>query len=315
MQQLAAQVMNYGLPFVFLNVLLDQLGLPIPAFPTLIVAGALVANGDLSGPQLLIVAFIASLLADTVWYLMGRRHGYRILKTLCRISLSQDSCVRQTETVFKRWGMPSLLVAKFIPGFSTVAPPIAGATRARLVSFLLYSGAGALVWAGTGISVGMIFHNAIDRIVAFLSSQGTWTVVILGAALLLFITIKWWQRRRFYEVLRMARISVNELHRLMDEGQSPFILEVRSHALQNLDLRHIPGAIFFEISELDQKLSELPTDREIILYCSMCLDEMSVIRVVRLLIDKGFTRVRMLEGGFDAWITAGFKVEDEQRPT
>ncbi len=315
MEQLAAQVMIYGLPFVFLNVLLEQLGLPIPSVPTLIVAGALVANGDLSGPKLLIVAFIASLLADTVWYLMGRRHGYRILKTLCRISLSPDSCVRQTETVFKRWGMPSLLVAKFIPGFSTVAPPIAGAMRTRFVLFLLYNGAGTLVWAGTGIGVGMIFHNAIDYIASFLVSLGTRTLVILGGALLLFITIKWWQRRRFYKSLRMARISVNELHRLMDEGQSPVILDVRSHAPLNLDPRNIPGAIFFEISELDQKLSELPTDREIILYCSMCLDEMSVIRVARLLIDKGFTRVRILEGGFDAWITAGFKVEDEQRPT
>lgn len=314
MQQLAAQVMHYGLPFIFFNVLLDQIGLPIPALPTLIVAGALVANGDLSGPQLLIVALIASLLADTVWYLMGRHHGYHILKTLCRISLSPDSCVRQTKTIFERWGMPSLLVAKFIPGFSTVAPPIAGAIRARLVPFLFYSGAGALVWAGMGIGVGMIFHNAIDRIVAFLASLGTRTLVILGGTLLLFIIIKWWQRRRFYKSLCMARISVNELHRVMDEGQTPVVLDVRSHAARNLDPRHIPGAMLFEISELDQKLSELPTDREIIFYYTYS-DEVSAAYVARLLIDKGFTRVRLLEGGFDAWVAAGFKVEDEQRPT
>lgn len=315
MEQLAAQVMNYGLPFVFLNVLLDQIGLPIPALPTLIVAGALVANGNLSVLQLLIVSLSASLLADSVWYLMGRHYGYRILKTLCQISLSPDSCVRQTEAVFERWGMPSLLVAKFIPGFSTVAPTIAGAMRTRVVLFLLYNGAGVLVWAGTGIGVGMIFHNAIDYIASFLTSLGPRALVILGAALLLFITIKWWERRRFYKSLRMARISVNELHRLMDAGQSPVILDVGSHAPLNLDPRHIPGAIFFEISDLEQKHLEITTDREIILYCSMCLDEMSVIRVARLLIDKGFTRVRILEGGFDAWITAGFKVEDEQRPT
>ncbi len=314
MEQLAAQVMHYGLPFVFLNVLLDQLGLPIPALPTLIVAGALVANGDLSGPQLLIVVLSASLLADSVWYLMGRHYGYRILKTLCRISLSPGSCVRQTETVFNRWGMPSLLAAKFIPGFSTVAPPIAGAMRTGVVLFLLYNGAGTLVWAGTGIGVGMIFHNTIDYIASFLTSLGTRALVILGAALLLFITIKWWKRRRIYKSLHMARISVNELHRLMDERQSLVILDVRSHAARNLDPRHIPGAILFEISELDQKLSELPTDREIIL-CYTYPDEVSVARAARLLNDKGFTRVRPLEGGFDAWVAAGFKVEDEQRPT
>lgn len=193
MQNLAAEVMNYGLSFVFLNVvLLDQIGLPIPALPTLIVAGAIVANGNLSGSQLILVSLFPSLIADSVWYLMGRHYGYRILKTICQISLSPDSCVRQTETAFERWGMPSLLVAKFIPGFSMVAPPIAGAMRTRVAPFFLYNGAGAFIWAVTGIGVGMVFHNAIDRILAFLANQGTWTLVILGVILLFFTTIKWW---------------------------------------------------------------------------------------------------------------------------
>lgn len=204
--------------------------------------------------------------------------------------------------------MPSLLVAKFIPGFSMVAPPIAGAMRTRVVLFLLYNGAGALIWAGAGIGMGMIFHNAIDRVVAFLAPQGTWTLVILGVILLFFITIKWWQRRRFYKSFRMARISARELHQLMDEGRKPVILDVRSNVARNLDPRHIPGAIILEISELDQKLSQLPTNREVILYCT-CPNEASAARVATLLINKGFTQVRPLEGGFDAWVVAGFEIE------
>src|SRR6266536_5549645 len=154
MQQLALYVAKYGLSLIFVNVLLEQLGLPIPAIPVLLVAGALAVEKDLSAPRVLLVAVLASLLADASWFLLGRRYGFRILKTLCRVSLSPDSCVRQTTSIFEKWGMPSLVVAKFVPGFSTVAPPLAGAIRARLLPFLLYDGAGALVWAGAGVAAG-----------------------------------------------------------------------------------------------------------------------------------------------------------------
>src|SRR5206468_4473986 len=179
------------------------------------VAGALAMDRDRSAWRILVVAIGASLLADAVWFLLARSQRHRILKTLCRISLSPDSCVRQTESVFERWGMPSLLVAKFIPGFSTVAPPMAGATRAALGTFLLYDAGGALLWAGAGVVGGMAFHRAIDRALAFLTSIGSAAFGLLGAGLVAFMAFKWWQRRSFYKVLRMARISVEDLRRLM----------------------------------------------------------------------------------------------------
>jgi membrane protein DedA with SNARE-associated domain len=268
MNQLVAAVIARGLPFVFVNVLLEQLGLPIPALPTLVVAGALVMDRDLSAPQVLLVAVLASVLADSLWYGLGRLQGHRILKTLCRISLSPDSCVRQTESVFDRWGMPSLLVAKFVPGFSTVAPPMAGATRASYLSFLLYDAGGALLWAGAGVGVGMAFHRAIDRILDYLASIGSGALVLLGTALLMYIAVKWWQRRRFYRALRMARISVDELRELMDEGKSPVVLDVRGGSALARDPRRIPGATVLETAQLDEKLTGLPRDREIILYCT-----------------------------------------------
>src|SRR6266496_883832 len=228
MQQLAFYVSKYGLSVIFINVLLEQMGLPIPAIPVLVVAGALAVERDLSVPRVLLVAVLASVIADGLWYALGRRHGFRILKTLCRVSLSPDSCVRQTTSIFEKWGLPSLVVAKFVPGFSTVAPPLAGAIRARLLPFLFFDGAGALVWAGAGVGMGMVFHRAIDRGLQFLTGIGTWAVAILGGALLLVIAVKWRQRRRFYDMLRMARISPEELRHLMDEGRDPIVLDVRT---------------------------------------------------------------------------------------
>lgn len=268
MAQLTQYVIAYGLPLIFGIVLLEQLGLPIPAIPVLIVAGALSMDRDLSAWKVLFVAVAASLIADSLWFLLGRSQGSRILRTLCKISLSPDSCVRQTESVFERWGMPSLLVAKFIPGFSTVAPPMAGATRAGLGQFLLYDGGGALLWAGAGIAGGMVFHRAIDRVLAFLASIGSTAFALLGVGLLLFIGFKWWQRRRFYKVLRMARISAEDLWRLMDEGQSPLVLDVRTDKGRSLDPRRIQGAAVLDVDNLDAALKELPREREIILYCT-----------------------------------------------
>jgi membrane protein DedA with SNARE-associated domain len=265
---LSEAVIRYGLPLIFANVLAEQLGMPIPAIPTLIVAGALAVEKDLSASRVLLVALIACLIADTVWFLLGRRHGFRILKTLCRVSLSPDSCVRQTSTTFEAWGLPALLVAKFIPGFSTVAPPLAGATAASLPAFLFFDAGGSLLWAGAGVATGAVFHRAVDRALEFLESIGSWALVVLGAGLALFIAFKWWQRRRFYRMLRMARISAEELHRAIEGGEAPVIVDVRTGGARAADPRRIPGAIAMQVSELDERLGELPADREIVLYCT-----------------------------------------------
>jgi hypothetical protein len=164
--------------------------------------------------------------------------------------------------------MPSLLVAKFIPGFSTVAPPMAGATKAGLDEFLLYDSGGALLWAGSGIVAGVVFHRAIDRALAFLASIGSAAFAILGVALAIFVAFKWWQRRSFYKFLRMARISVEDLHTLMDEGLNPIVLDVRTGKGRALDPRRIRGAAVLDVENLDAELRDMPRDREIILYCT-----------------------------------------------
>src|SRR3954468_890324 len=148
MEQLTTLLVQYGLVLVFVNVFLVQAGMPVPAVPTLIVAGALAAGNGPPVPAIIGVAVIGSLIGDSIWYVAGRIYGMRVLQLLCRISISPDSCVRETETRFVRWGPVSLLIAKFVRGFATVAPPLAGALRIKCARFLVYSAIGAALWAG-----------------------------------------------------------------------------------------------------------------------------------------------------------------------
>jgi membrane protein DedA with SNARE-associated domain len=268
LRSLLTYVAKYGVALVFANVLVEQVGIPLPALPTLIVAGAFARDGKLSFIALLGAALTASLVADVIWYALGRRYGSRILKTLCRVSLSPDSCVRQTEGIFERWGMASLVAAKFITGFSTVAPPLAGAMGAKLPAFLFYDSLGTILWAGGGLVLGFIFHRAIDDVLSFLESLGTGAFYLLAAGLLLFVLYKWWQRRRFYRVLRMARINVEDLRRLFEKGEKPVVFDVRTPAERRHEPRRIPGASTMAVSELEAKLPGISPETEIVLYCT-----------------------------------------------
>lgn len=268
MTHLIDSVIRHGVPLVFLNVFLEQIGAPVPALPTLIVAGALSAEGRISSTHVLVASLVASLIADWIWFLLGRRHGYRVLRTLCRISLSPDSCVRDTEARFERWGLKSLLIAKFVPGFSLVAPPLAGAARRSTVAFLLYDGIGAMLWIAAGVVTGRAFHHQIADVLTALENLGWWALVIIGFAVALFIALKWMQRQNFYRQLRMARVSVDELKQMIDEGNAPMIVDARSSAARNRDARRIPTAVVGEGTTLDQRFDALPPNREIIVYCT-----------------------------------------------
>jgi membrane protein DedA with SNARE-associated domain len=266
MDKLIAMLGEYGLVLVFVNVLIEAVGMPVPAIPLLLVAGALAARGELPFVQLVVVAVATAMLVDFGWYTLGRRMGFRVLKTVCRVSLSPDSCVRQTEALFERLGMRSLLIAKFIPGYSIVAPPLAGATGAPVGQFLAYDGLGCLLWAGSAVTLGYAFRDAIGRVIAFLGALGTWALLLGGGALALLVAVKWWQRRRFYKVLRLARISIQELHDLIEDDDPPFIVDVRS-ARQH-ERSRIPGALRVTLEDIEEKLRELPRNREIVLYCT-----------------------------------------------
>lgn len=298
----------FGLGFVFLNVLLEQLGLPVPAVPTLVVAGAVAANGKLSAAALYALAVGACVIADGAWYGAGRVYGNRVMRLLCQISLSPDSCVSQTQGTFERWGPRALLFAKFVPGLALIAPPLAGATRMPLPRFAAMSVLGSTLWVGAALAAGAVFHTQIERLLPQAAQVGGAAAGALLVLLGCYIAFKWWERRRFYAALDMARISVAELRRQMDDGAAPLIVDVRSPTAQTLELRRIPGALNVPVQDAARHLTGLPRDREIILYCN-CPNEASAAKVARLLMDHGFERVRPLAGGLDAWIEAGYTVE------
>ena len=299
---------QYGLAVVFGNVLVEQLGIPIPAIPTLVVAGALAASGKLSAFAVFAVALIACVIADVAWYVAGRYYGNRIMRILCGISLTPDSCVSETQARFERWGINTLLIAKFVPGIALLAPPLAGATRIGWLPFMLFNTIGGALWVAAGMGGGMLLGSQIERLLAHVEGFGGVAVIVIGALLAAYIAFKWWERHRFYAMLRMARISVDELHRLMDEGVAPLIVDVRSQTARALEPRHIPGALHLPLQGFEQHVKELPRDREIILYCT-CPNEASAAQVAKVLMNSGFMRVRPLLGGLDAWIAAGHPVE------
>jgi membrane protein DedA with SNARE-associated domain/rhodanese-related sulfurtransferase len=306
--EIIALIAQYGLLLVFLNVLVEQAGVPVPAVPTMIVAGALAANGKLDLAGAVLAAVIACLLSDLAWYWAGRRFGGGVMRTICRISLSPDSCVKQSELRFQRWRGRILLIAKFVPGLSTVAPPLVGAMGLRISSFVLLDGLGSLLWAGLAVGLGYAFAAQIDGVLAAMASAGTVAFELLLVLLALYIAAKWWQRRRLLVALRMARITVDELNQSIADGQDPIVVDVRSQAARLLDTRIIPGALLADLESVNQALHDIPSDRELVIYCS-CPNEVSAARAAKLLMAIGYRNVRPLLGGLDAWDAAGYLVD------
>ena len=301
---------HYGLPLVALNVLLNQLGLPVPVVPTLIVAGAIAAHGDLPIAALFLASVLACLFADCIWYWVGEKYGIRVLKTLCRVSLEPDSCVSETQSRFERWGVNSLVIAKFVPGLATIAPPLAGAMRIGWPRFIALSTVAAMLWVGAGLVAGMLFKTQIERLLIRLDDIGSMAFGVAVVLLAAYVAYKWWERTRFYKTLRMARISVTELQQLIEKGSQPLVIDVRSSSARALEPQWIPGAVHISLPDVDARLKDLPRERDIILYCT-CPSEASAARVARILMNHGFKRVRPLHGGLDAWVAAGYAVARE----
>ena len=299
---------DHGASVLFWVVFVEQIGLPIPAMPLLIAAGVLVGSGKMSVATALLIPVVASLPPDMAWYYLGRIKGGKVLGFLCRMSLEPDSCVRSTENLFHQHGPRALLVAKFIPGFSTVAPPLAGIVGMGAASFLFYDAVGALIWAGMSAGVGALFSNQLEQLVRLFDQAGGVLLTIITVGLAGFIGYKFYHRQKFLRELRMAKISVDELKQRLDAGDPIMVLDVRHPISLELDPEMIPGALNLLLEDIDHRHHEIPRNREIVLYCT-CPNEVSSARTALLLKKKGIHRVRPLEGGLDAWRERKFPVE------
>ena len=261
-------LVRYGYLVVFGSVLAEQIGIPFPAIPFLLAAGGLAGSGRLSLALLLVLSGIASLAADTTWYWIGRLGGARVLGWLCRISLEPDSCVRRTQTIFSKYGPRSLVVAKFIPGFSTIAPPLAGIVRMPVGRFVFFSALGGLFWAGAFFGLGWVFSYQLEIVAGYAARFGSWTVAALGAAIGGYVAWKFATRQRFLRRIRIARITPEQLKAMLDGGDKVLIVDVRDRIDFEAEPTIIPGALHLTIEELDARHLEIPREREIVLYCT-----------------------------------------------
>jgi membrane protein DedA with SNARE-associated domain/rhodanese-related sulfurtransferase len=293
-------LIDHGLPLVFAAVFVEQVGLPLPALPWLLAAGALSATGKFNLWFGLWVTVIACLGADAIWFYLGRYRGNKVLGFLCRISLEPDSCVRRTQNVFTKYGLRGVLVSKFLPGMGTVVPPLAGMSGISIWQFLFVDGLGALLYGSSLLGFGYCFSRQIDRIGAAITRVGGSALSLILGLAALFAAYKYWQRQRLLHELRMARITVDELRHKLDSGEAPLIFDLRSSIALEQDPALILGAIHLSPEDLENGLSDFPRDRDIIVYCS-CPNEVSSARLALRLQRKGFTHVRPLLGGIDAW--------------
>jgi membrane protein DedA with SNARE-associated domain/rhodanese-related sulfurtransferase len=306
MESLLHIVEVYGLWVVFFSVLLDQGGLPVPAYPAIIVTSALATDSSQPLLPILGVAILGAVVADLIWFAGGRRYGASLLRLVCKVSLSPESCIGQTRRVYGRWGTPSLIVAKYIPGFAAVATTLAGETGTTLKRFVFYDSIGAALWATGAILLGTVFHNAVDAVLDELARYGQYALIMLLVVVGLFVAGKWWRRRRFLLQIRMARIAPAELSALLRSDARPTVLDVRT-----LDRRIASGWIPDSIPAPDVSGLELPRETVIVTYCD-CPHDASAAVAARRLKELGYREVRPLAGGVDAWRDAGLPLTSYQ---
>ena len=249
-------------------VFVEQMGVPVPTVPLLLAAGTLAGAGRMNLLTAFFLCMIPAVLADSLWYCTGRTKGAKGLQYLCKISLEPDSCVRRTEGLFSSQGARSLLVAKFIPGLGTVAPPLAGIIQMRPVRFLIFDAGGATLWACAFLGAGYIFSGQIERVAEYAFSLGKGLSALVIGALVAYVVYKLIARQRFLRELRIARISVDELKKKIDIGENLVIVDLRHSLDFEANPETIPGAVHLDAKDLEMNTNQLPRDRDVILYCT-----------------------------------------------
>ena len=298
MDEIVALLLDHGPLLVFGLTLASRAGAPFPAGPVLVIAGGLGALGQICLPITAVLSLLANLLGDALWFLGGRRYGYRVLRMLCRVSLSPDTCVRQSEGMFERWAGWSLVAAKFVPGVSVVAAPMAGALKMSWRRFVGWDLAAAAVWTAVYLVLGYVLREQVGAVLAAMTDMGTKAAIALGVLLVLALALRFVRRRRSGGGPAIERITPEQLHTLIAGGMSPVIFDVRAPVAREAT-GMVPGAIAIALDEIATRARQLPSDAHVVVYCN-CPNDVSAVKAAGLLVKRG-NHVQVLRGGHDAW--------------
>jgi membrane protein DedA with SNARE-associated domain/rhodanese-related sulfurtransferase len=298
-------LLMYGYLLLFAWVLAEQLGIPLPATPVLLAAGALSVEGPIKFHLAFLTGISATLCADGFWFFLGRRYGHHVLRLLCKMSLEPTTCVRRTQDSFGRRREVLLAFAKFVPGLGMLAPPVAGQNGMNFGRFLFFDGIGASLWIGTLLTAGRLFGDALKRDPSLLNWVGRFSGVLLLLGVIGFFVVRLLRRRAVLKKLAASRLEPEELKRMLDAGEQVFIVDLR-HPLELLpDPFMLPGAMHFSPDEITKRHMEIPRDCDVVLYCT-CPSEATSAKTALTLLNLGIERVRPLRGGFDEWKRLGY---------
>jgi membrane protein DedA with SNARE-associated domain/rhodanese-related sulfurtransferase len=301
-------LLTYGYLLLFAWVLVEQLGIPLPATPVVLAAGALSVDGPIRFPIAFSLGVSATLLADSFWFLVGRRHGHHVLRILCKLSLEPTTCVRRTQDSFGRRRGVLLAFAKFVPGLGMLAPPVAGQNGMRYASFIFFDGLGASLWIGALLTIGRLFGDALKRDPNLLNWAGRFSGAILILAVIGFFLGRLVRRRAVLKQLAASRLEPQELKAMLDAGERVYIVDLR-HPLELVpDPYTLPGAMRLSPDELTMRQGEIPRDCDVVLYCT-CPSEATSAKTAMMLLKVGIERVRPLHGGFDEWKKLGYPLD------
>ncbi len=301
---------HHAYSILFGWVLMEQAGIPIPSAPVLLAAGTMSTAHKLHIAFVLPTVLLACLLSDSLWFFLGRRYGTRIVNVLCKLSFEAASCVNRTQGSLGRRGATTMLYAKFIPGLSTMAAPLAGQSGLRYRSFAVYDLAGSLIWASAWLFGGRFFGDLIDRSTRWFSLLARYAVPLVLLMVAAVLLTRYIRRLRFLRELRGLRLEPAQLQAMLDDALNadlpgPFIVDLR-HPLDVLaDPLTLPNALRLSPDELKQRHELIPRDRDIILYCT-CPSEETSAKVALDLRRLGIKRVRPLKGGLQGWRDAGY---------
>jgi membrane protein DedA with SNARE-associated domain len=301
-------LLTYGYLLLFVWVMVEQMGIPLPATPIMLAAGALSAEHKVSFPLALLAALLGCLVSDSSWFFVGRRYGHQVLRLLCKLSMEPTICVRKTQDSFGRRGNFTLMIAKFVPGLATLAPPVAGQNGMAYPLFLVFDGIGATLWLGTLLTAGRLFGDALKRDPSLLNWVGRFGGGLLVLAVIGFFIGRLYRRRIVLRKLVAARLEPEELKRQLDAGEKVYIVDLR-HPLELLpDPFTLPGALHVSPEALAARVHEIPRDRDVVLYCT-CPSEATAAKTAMTLQKLGIERVRPLRGGYDEWKRLGYPMD------